>query len=166
MLPRSAAPSTPVVMAFAGEDPVEAGLVASLARPGGNVTGIALLAAEMDAKRVELLAQAVPNGSASFCFTRYASRIDLVSRSVQPTLSVLNLSLFEPGTRRTIVRHSRPLRALRQRGLSLLLARFFRDGAELAALAATLGLPTICGVARNGRTGLSTLVRSPGHNSV
>src|SRR5829696_8587266 len=59
---KDAATSTPVVMAFAGEDPVAAGLVGSLARPGGNVTGIALLAAEMDAKRVELLAQAVPNG--------------------------------------------------------------------------------------------------------
>jgi putative ABC transport system substrate-binding protein len=61
---KDAAPSTPIVMAFAGEDPVVAGLVTSLARPGGNVTGIALLAAELDAKRVELTAQALPGARA------------------------------------------------------------------------------------------------------
>ena len=39
---RQAAPDTPVVMAFAGEDPVAGGLVSSMARPGGMVTGMAL----------------------------------------------------------------------------------------------------------------------------
>jgi ABC-type uncharacterized transport system substrate-binding protein len=50
----------PIVMSGAGIDPVEAGLVESLARPGGNVTGITNLTRELGGKRLELLKEAVP----------------------------------------------------------------------------------------------------------
>jgi len=49
----------PIVMASAG-NPVGVGLVASLVRPGGNVTGFAIRAPELEGKRLELLKQAVP----------------------------------------------------------------------------------------------------------
>jgi ABC-type uncharacterized transport system substrate-binding protein len=49
----------PIVFAAAG-DPLGAGLVASLARPGGNVTGLSLLATDLAGKRIELLREVVP----------------------------------------------------------------------------------------------------------
>ena len=57
---KNATKMIPIVMAGPGLDPVEAGLIESLARPGGNVTGITLLNSELGGKRLELLKEAVP----------------------------------------------------------------------------------------------------------
>jgi putative ABC transport system substrate-binding protein len=50
----------PIVMATAG-DPLRSGLAASLARPGGNVTGVTLYGSELAGKRLEVLKEAIPN---------------------------------------------------------------------------------------------------------
>ena len=57
---KNATKTIPIVMVGQGSDPVAAGLVESLARPGGNVTGITNLATELGGKRLELLKEAVP----------------------------------------------------------------------------------------------------------
>jgi putative ABC transport system substrate-binding protein len=57
---KDAAKTIPVVMAGVGNDPVEAGLIESLARPGGNVTGLTNLTGKLAGKRLELLKEAVP----------------------------------------------------------------------------------------------------------
>ena len=51
----------PIVAAVLEDDPVAAGLVASLARPGGNITGWSILAPEMGAKRLEVLREIMPD---------------------------------------------------------------------------------------------------------
>jgi len=56
---KSATSTIPIVMSTVG-DPVGSGLVASLARPGGNVTGLSQLLAELTAKRLQLLKEAIP----------------------------------------------------------------------------------------------------------
>jgi putative tryptophan/tyrosine transport system substrate-binding protein len=50
---------TPIVLAFSG-DPVAGGVAASLARPGGNVTGLSMISPEVSGKRLELLKEAAP----------------------------------------------------------------------------------------------------------
>ena len=57
---KNATKTIPIIMTGAGSDPVEAGHVESLARPGGNVTGLTSLSRELGGKRLELLKEAVP----------------------------------------------------------------------------------------------------------
>ena len=59
---RQANSTLPIVLAVSG-DPVATGLAASLARPGGNITGLSMISPELSGKRLELLKEAAPNSS-------------------------------------------------------------------------------------------------------
>jgi putative ABC transport system substrate-binding protein len=69
----------PIVFALAG-DPVRSGLIASLARPGGNVTGLSLQQPDLAAKRLELLREIVPH------LRRLAMLINIGNPSLQPEI--------------------------------------------------------------------------------
>jgi putative ABC transport system substrate-binding protein len=64
---KSATSTIPIVF-LTGTDPVADGLVASLARPGGNLTGVTVLNVELMPKRLELLAELVPHAGVIACW--------------------------------------------------------------------------------------------------
>jgi putative ABC transport system substrate-binding protein len=93
---KRATSSVPIVMANVG-DPVGAGLVASLARPGGNVTGLSGLSSELNTKRLEILKDAVPKLARVGLLTLTGANIpiDLQLRELRAAALALKLKLEE-----------------------------------------------------------------------
>ena len=77
---KAATSSTPIIFAL-GADPVAGGLVSSLNRPGGNITGIVFFSAQLGAKRVELLRQLVPTATTLGILAYPASPEDRTERT-------------------------------------------------------------------------------------
>jgi len=90
---KGATTTIPIVMANAA-DPVGEGLVTSLARPGGNVTGLSGLAVELNTKRLEILKDAVPR-LARVGLLRPAGGSDLQLKDLRPAALALKLKLEE-----------------------------------------------------------------------
>ncbi len=83
----------PIVMAFTA-DPIESGLVASLARPGGNVTGLSGMDTELGGKRLQLLKQVVPGASRVAVLSNPTNPyIGLVLRGTEAAARVLGVQL-------------------------------------------------------------------------
>jgi len=94
---KNATTTIPIVFTAAGA-PVEDGLVSSLARPGGNVTGLALLSAELDGKKLQLLKEAVPKVTrVAFLWTTGSARGDLRFREAENVAKTLGLRLQSLG---------------------------------------------------------------------
>jgi len=96
---KRATSSVPIVMANVG-DPVGAGLVASLARPGGNVTGLSGLSPELNTKRLEILKDAVPKLARVGLLTLTGANIatDLQLKELRAAALALKLKLEEIDT--------------------------------------------------------------------
>jgi ABC-type uncharacterized transport system substrate-binding protein len=91
---KAATKTIPIVFT-AGFDPVEAGLVASMSRPGGNITGVCFLDVELGPKRLELLHQLVPKANviAALVNPSDPTRAETTSRSLQAAARSLGLQL-------------------------------------------------------------------------
>jgi putative tryptophan/tyrosine transport system substrate-binding protein len=95
---KKATATIPIVFASVG-DAVDSGLVSSLARPGGNATGLTFLAPELDGKRLELLKEAFPKVTrVAFLWRVPAAREDLL-KDAEPVAKTLGLRLQSVGVK-------------------------------------------------------------------
>jgi len=89
---KNASSTIPIVSITA--DPVASGLVESLARPGGNVTGLTNLAPDLSGKRLELLKEAVPGATrVGFLWNRLSTAASVSLKPTQETANALGLQL-------------------------------------------------------------------------
>jgi putative ABC transport system substrate-binding protein len=90
---KKASATIPIVVAGAA-DPVGSGLVSSLARPGGNITGLSVMAPDLDGKRLELLKEAFPKvARVAFLWQSGGSRGNLPLTDMEPAAKALGLKL-------------------------------------------------------------------------
>jgi putative ABC transport system substrate-binding protein len=100
MAAKQAAPVVPIVFAAVG-DPVGVGFVASLARPGGNVTGLSSLTADLAGKRLELLREVVPGLRRLAIMGNVGNPVTVVElREVRVTAGTLGLEVHTLEIRR------------------------------------------------------------------
>jgi putative tryptophan/tyrosine transport system substrate-binding protein len=94
MVAAKAATTTIPIVFVTGRDPVELGLVASLSRPGGNLTGVTTLSTELEPKRLELLHEAVPTATTIGALVNPTSRnVEVLSRNLRAAAGTLGLKL-------------------------------------------------------------------------
>jgi putative ABC transport system substrate-binding protein len=87
---KAATQTIPIIIAN-GQDPVELGLVASLARPGGNVTGVTQLASDTVGKRLELLHELMPSSRTLAVLVNPANRLYSQAEAKEAEAAALTL---------------------------------------------------------------------------
>jgi putative ABC transport system substrate-binding protein len=152
---RKATTTVPIVIAAVDFDPIARGYIASLAKPGGNVTGVFLRQIELAGKRMQLLRDALPS------VTRIAVFWDAISadqwRETERTAPGVGLRLQGLELRNPPYHLADAFRtAARGRAEAVLILMspiFFPQRAQVAELGLKSRLPTICGLSQYAHAG-------------
>ena len=155
ILPAKNATSTIPVVFVAALDPVAAGVVTSLARPGGNVTGVSAAQADLTGKRLELLKELLPKLSRIAILARdpspataqYVKEAELAARTLGTKLQILTVR--DPSDFEGAFKAAQGASAL----LQLDDAMFTTHRVQIAALALKNRLPAISGVSETVEAG-------------
>jgi putative ABC transport system substrate-binding protein len=145
---KSATATIPIVMVNPG-DPVGAGLVASLARPGGNVTGLSSLSPELITKRLEVLKDAVPKLARVGLLWLSGVGIgqDLQMKELRPAALALNLKLEEIDAQLDAKDLESAFQTAKQKQVNAIMTttarQFFAERKRLVELAGKYRLPAI-----------------------
>jgi putative ABC transport system substrate-binding protein len=153
---RAATTTIPIIVSPMGADPVSAGVAESWAHPGGNVTGVSLIAPELEIKRLSLLREALPSVHRIAVLSNHR---DVVERDMSPLrkaaaeagLELVEFWVVGPED------YSTAFGAMRGAGAEALLIvptpETGRDTGQLATLALKSGLPTIGGFRESAKGG-------------
>jgi len=142
---KKATTTIPIVMTNVG-DPMGAGLVASLARPGGNVTGLSALATELNTKRLEILKDAVPK-LVRVGLLQSSGATDFQLKDVRPAALALKLKLEEIETQVDPKGLESAFQTAKQKQVGAIMTtatrQFFAERKRIVELAAKYRLPAI-----------------------
>jgi putative ABC transport system substrate-binding protein len=145
---KSATTTIPIVMSNAS-DPVSAGLINSLARPGGNVTGLSSLGPELITKRLEILKDAVPKLLRVGLLRPSGANVagDLQLKELRPAAVALELKLEEIETQLDSASLESAFRTAKQKQVGALMTiairQFFAARTRIVELAGQYRLPAI-----------------------
>jgi len=142
---KNATTNIPIVMANPG-DPVGAGLVASLARPGANVTGLSSLAFELDTKRLEILKDAVPKLTRVGLLRPLATNV-LQMKELRPAAVALKVKLEEIEVQPDAKGLESAFKTAKQKQVGAIMMRstrrYFAERKRIVELAGKYRLPAI-----------------------
>ena len=144
---KSATTTIPIVITTSG-DPVAQGLVASLARPGGNVTGLSSLVPELNSKRLEILKDAVPKlARVGFLRSSRSGFGDLQMKEIRPAAEALKLKLEEIETQLDAKGLESAFQTAKQKQVNAIVVTagriFFGERKRIVELAGKYRLPAI-----------------------
>jgi ABC-type uncharacterized transport system substrate-binding protein len=154
---RAATSTIPIVVAPMGADPVRAGVAESWAHPGGNVTGVSLIAPELEIKRLSLLHDALPSVHRIAVLSNHrkvveAGLLPLRKAAAEGGLELVEFWVESPNE------YAAAFDVMREAGVEALVLmptpETHRDTEQLAALAVKAGLPTIGGFRESAQGGL------------
>jgi putative ABC transport system substrate-binding protein len=144
---KAATATTPIVFQFAG-DPVEVGVVASLSRPGGNLTGVTSLNVEVAPKQLELIHNVIPMATTIALLVNPANQFaERITRDVQTASAKLGLRIhvLHANNERDFDTVFATLNELRASALVIGPDSLFNSWRkQLGALAARHAIPAIC----------------------
>ena len=153
---RKATKSIPIVASPMGADPVAVGVAESWARPGGNVTGVTLIAPELEVKRLGLLREVVPSARRIAMLSMHREVTEPGEGPIRETAARLGIQLVELYIDRPD-EFDRAFAAMRSAGAEALVIvpvpEFAEHHAEMARLAVETGLPAVCGGRRAAEEG-------------
>jgi putative tryptophan/tyrosine transport system substrate-binding protein len=142
-----AATSAILIVFMLGTDPVEVGLVASLSRPGVNLTGVTTLNVEIAPKRLEVLRELLPATNIMTVLVNYSGTVEADLRQVRSaakTLGLETIHILEASTEGDLDKAFSTLVQRRAGGLVISADTFFSgQSAQLAALALRHAVPTV-----------------------
>ncbi|WP_164937442.1 ABC transporter substrate-binding protein [Bradyrhizobium guangxiense] len=154
---RSVTKTIPIVAAPIGTDPVDAGVAESWAHPGGNVTGVCLIAPQLEVKRLALLHEALPSVRRVGVLAAHRKIVEAGFPPLRKAAAEAGLELVEIWVENPS-EYAAAFDALRGHGVEALvivpLPELNRDSEVLAALSAKAGLPTIGGFRESAQRGL------------